>query len=232
MRLRASLLCPTAVLIVAASALVALAADAPLRVTLVDEPTARTIKISAMREIEIVPDEVVLSLSVITEDGKSPLPAKAENDKRTRAVLKTVKSHRVEDKYIKIDCLEIRPVYERRDEVLIKYTVSRGIDVTLQDFDLLEPILSDALGAGRTGLAVFYSARPSIGNISLRRADSPWLTPEKRPATWPNSTAWRSAKPLRLKKKSKGTFTRVVLEARWEEWRGIPKQTLAEQESF
>jgi len=56
-----------------------------------------------------VPDEVVLSLSVITEDEKSPMPAKSENDKRTRAILKTIKSHRIEDKHVKIDCLEVHP---------------------------------------------------------------------------------------------------------------------------
>jgi hypothetical protein len=110
------------------------------------EPPVRTIRVSAMREIEVVPDEVVLSLSVITEDKKSPLPAKSENDKRTRAILKTVKSHSIEDKYIKIDCLEIQPVYMRGE--LQHYSVTRGIDVTLQNFDLLEPILSDALGVG------------------------------------------------------------------------------------
>ena len=64
-----------------------------------------------MREIEVVPNKVVLSLSVTTKDGKSPLPAKSENDKRTRAILKAIKSHRIEDKYIKIDCLVIHAVF-------------------------------------------------------------------------------------------------------------------------
>jgi uncharacterized protein len=171
MRFRVLLLCSIVALIVAASALVALAAEPPVRVALVDAPTTRTIKVSAMREIEVVPDEVVLSLSVITEDEKSPLPAKAENDKRTRAILKTIKSHGVEDKYVKIDCLEIHPVYQHRDQTLIQYTVTRGIDVTLQNFDLLEPILSDALGVGanRVGGILFRTTKHREHQFEARR---------------------------------------------------------------
>jgi uncharacterized protein len=169
MRLRALLLPSTAALMVVASALVALAAEPPLRVAVVDEPTARTIKVSAMREIEVVPDEVVLSLSVITDDEKSPLPAKSENDKRTRAILKTLKSHRIEDKCVKIDCLEVRPEYLHGD--LLKYAVTRGIDVTLQDFELLEPILSDALrvGANRVSGILFRTTKHREHQFEARR---------------------------------------------------------------
>ena len=85
-----------------------------------------------MREIEVVPDEVVLSLSVITEDEKNPLLAKSENDKRTQDILKAAKSHHVDDKYIKTDCLQIQPEYVPNSRQLIGYSVTRGINITLQ----------------------------------------------------------------------------------------------------
>jgi uncharacterized protein len=138
MRLHALLSCSFLALIVAVGATVAIGAEPPLR----------TIKVSAMREMEVVPDEVVLSLSISAEDEKSPITAKSENDKRTRAILDAVKSHGIEDKFVKIDCLEIRPQYDSHSRELLYYSVTRGMDITLQNFDLLEPILSDALQAG------------------------------------------------------------------------------------
>jgi uncharacterized protein YggE len=161
MRLRTLLLCSNIALVMATAATVALAA----------EPPVRTIKVSAMRSIEVVPDEVVLSLSVVAEDDNSPITAKTENDKRTRAILAALKKHRVEDKYIKIDCLEIQPIYHSNSRELIRYTVTRGIDVTLQDFSILEPILSDALraGANRVSGILFRTTKHRDHQFEVRR---------------------------------------------------------------
>lgn len=133
------------------------------------EPPMRTIKVSAMREIQVVPDEVVLSFSVVTKDEKSPLPAKSENDNRTRAILRMTNRHRIEDKYVKIDCLEIQPVYMRGE--FQHYSVTRGIDITLQDFNLLEPILADALalGADRVSGILFRTTKHREHQFETRR---------------------------------------------------------------
>jgi uncharacterized protein YggE len=158
MRMRALPICLIVVLSIAAVALAA-------------EPPARTIKVSAMRAIEVVPDEVVLSPSVVAEDDKSPIAAKAENDRRTRAILAALKKHHIDDKYIKIDCLEMRPSHHPGTRELLDYSVTRGIDVTLQDFNLLEPVLSDSLQAGanrvsgilfRSWGGVFFLSRRNI----------------------------------------------------------------------
>jgi uncharacterized protein YggE len=116
------------------------------------EPMERTVTVSGMSQIQVVPDEVVLSLSVKTEDEKDLLKAKADNDQRTNKILKLVKESGVEDKQIKIDCLEIHQQYDR-DHELLKHCVNRGIDVTLNDFSLVEKVLSDALQAGATGVS-------------------------------------------------------------------------------
>ena len=158
MRMRALPICLSVVLTMAAAALAA-------------EPPARTIKVSAMRSIEVVPDEVVLSLSVVAEDEESPIVAKALNDKRTRAILAALKKHRIDDKYIKIDCLEMRPSHHPNTGELVDYRVTRGIEITLQDFNRLEPVLSDSLqaGANRVSGILFRTTKHREHQIEARR---------------------------------------------------------------
>lgn len=124
-----------------------------------------------MREIDVAPDEVVLSLYVVTEDEKSPLPAKAENDNRTRDILKAIKNRHIEDKDVKIDCLEIEQILRRGEWEILKYRVTRGIDVTLQDFSLLEPVLSDALqrGANKVRGILFRTTKHREHQFEARR---------------------------------------------------------------
>jgi uncharacterized protein len=117
------------------------------------EPPQRTVKVAAMRDIDVTPDEVVLSLVVNTEDETDLIAAKSENDRRTAAVLKAIKSRHIEDKNLKIDCLEIRPTYDSNNRYqLVEFVVHRKIEVTLQDFSIMEPILTDAIQAGVNGV--------------------------------------------------------------------------------
>ena len=135
------------------------------------EPLPRTVKVSAMRSIEVVPDEVVLSLAVTAEDEKSPITAKAENDKHIRAILAALKKYRVEDKCIKMDCLQIQPMHSSNTRGLLGYKVTRAIEITLQDFGLLEPILSDALraGANRVDGILFRTTKHREQQAEVRR---------------------------------------------------------------
>jgi uncharacterized protein YggE len=127
-------------------------------------PFERTVKVSAMSEIDVVPDEAVLSLSVTTSDEKDLLRAKAENDKRTRAVLQSIRAQGIADKWVKLSSLQIRPEHERSMRQMVKselglsnrevlqYSVDRGIDVTLDNFGILEAVLSGSLKAGATSI--------------------------------------------------------------------------------
>jgi uncharacterized protein YggE len=115
------------------------------------EPPARTITVSAMAEFEVPPTEVVLSLAVVTEN-EDLLIAKQFNDAFTRDVLKLGAKHSVPAEHFELDTLSIQPKYEGKSYFgrgeLVGYVVTRGIDVTLRDFDQLEPVLSGALAAG------------------------------------------------------------------------------------
>jgi len=115
------------------------------------EPPTRTITVSALAEFEVPPTEVVLSLAVVTEN-EDLLIAKHINDGYTRDMLKLGAKYNVPPERFELDTLSIQPKYEGKTYFgrgeLVGYVVTRGIDVTLRDFDQLEPVLSDALSAG------------------------------------------------------------------------------------
>jgi uncharacterized protein len=128
-----------------------------------DDKPARTVKVSAMSDIRVVPDEVVITLAVVTEN-KQLLSAKAENDEKTCKVLDLAGKYHMEKGSFQIDEMYINPRYSRRqvqqslpfaaskasgeDEEFAGYTVKRQITVTLRDFAIMEPIISDALSVG------------------------------------------------------------------------------------
>lgn len=110
----------------------------------------RSITVSARADIKVVPDRVLLTLSVRSEHDKDLLAAKADNDNRTRAVLALAEKYGIPEKHFLIDSIDMGPQYERM--VLVGYRVDRDIEITLDDFNFLEPVLSDALAAGATGV--------------------------------------------------------------------------------
>ena len=115
------------------------------------EPPVRTIKVAGGSGINVVPDEVILSLKVVTEN-KDLLAAKSDNDARTRSVLALAEKYRVQPKHVQIEQMRLDPKYDRAEsrgeQKLIGYSFARGIDITLHDFEILDPLLSDVLKAG------------------------------------------------------------------------------------
>ncbi len=117
------------------------------------EPPVRTIEVSAASEIYVPPDEVLLTLTARSRD-KQLLVAKAENDRLTRSVLSLGDKYKIPKERFQIDYFNIGPIYERArqgaERKLVGYGVTRSIQITLRDFAVLEPLVSDALEAGIT----------------------------------------------------------------------------------
>lgn len=132
-------------------------------VTAADLPT-RTVKVSARAAVEVVPNQVLLVLQLRTED-KSLLVAKAENERRVKAVLTVAKKHQLSDTQIEVSPPLLGPCASKtmlfgsvKSSVASGsgwtdrsgYVVLRGVRITLKDFALLEPVLAHALQAGAT----------------------------------------------------------------------------------
>lgn len=109
-----------------------------------------SIKVSAMSEIKVQPDEVVLQLAVHTRD-KQLLTAKRENDKIAAAVLSLATTHSIPATNVMVTDLEASPdygEYGRSQPNPSAYNFIRSIEVRLTDFKKIEPFLADAFDAG------------------------------------------------------------------------------------
>jgi uncharacterized protein YggE len=136
--------------------------------------TVRKVTVSAKAEIDVVPNEVLLTFWVDTRD-KDLLKAKAQNDAITRAVLALAAKHAVPQDQFTLTSLAMGPAYEKQgaDEkrVFVGYDINRSIKVAIRDFSKLEPVLADALAAGvsRVDDLLFRTRRPREAEAEVRR---------------------------------------------------------------
>jgi uncharacterized protein YggE len=118
--------------------------------TLAAQQTAdRLITVGGEAEVRVVPDEVVLTLGVQTNDVDLGV-AKSENDRRVEAVLAAAEDHGVAREHLRTDYLQIEPRYRDRYQGLdfLGYWVQKTIVVRLSDISEFEALLSAVLEAG------------------------------------------------------------------------------------
>lgn len=113
--------------------------------------TERYITVSGDAEVRVVPDEVILTLGVETEDPDLHV-AKAENDQRVARLLTLAKDHGIEAVHIQTDHISIEPRYEDSYEKqgFVGYFVRKTVVITLREIDDFEALLTDVLEGGAT----------------------------------------------------------------------------------
>ena len=110
---------------------------------------ARTISVSGSAEVRVTPSRVNLMFGVETLD-KVLAAAKAENDKRVQAVVRSMQALGVAPKDIQTDYIHVEPTYDHPSAgptVLRHYTVRKTIAVDLTDMTNFERAVSGALQA-------------------------------------------------------------------------------------
>jgi len=124
------------------------------------EPEKRTVNVSAMAEVKVVPDQVVFTLGINTQDQESLAGAKAANDQKTRAVLAVLDKHGVPKESIQVSSIKMGPVYKKRftqdagrqrvieERQVDYYYVDREIEVVLTQFEAVERTIDGAVAAG------------------------------------------------------------------------------------
>lgn len=109
----------------------------------------RLITVTGEAEVNVVPDEVILTLGVETSDARLRL-ARSRNDEIVAEVLAAAATHGVESRHIQTDHMSIEPryrdSYERRD--FIGFFVHKTIVITLKDISAFEELLTSVLEAG------------------------------------------------------------------------------------
>ena len=111
---------------------------------------ARTISVSGSAEVRVTPSIVNLVVGVETRN-RSLAAAKAENDRRVQAIVRSMQALGIEPKDIQTDYVNVNPDYTTRDDTIIVlryYMVRKTIAVALKDVTKFERALSDALQSG------------------------------------------------------------------------------------
>ena len=113
--------------------------------------TERYITVSGDAEVRVVPDEVILTLGIETEDPDLHV-AKAENDRRVARLLALAKDHGIEAVHVQTDHISIEPRYEDAYEKrgFVGYFVRKTVVITLREIDGFEALLTDVLESGAT----------------------------------------------------------------------------------
>ncbi len=109
----------------------------------------RRITVTGEADVRVVPDEVVLTLGVETDDLDLSA-AKAENDARMSRVIAVAEVAGLPDNLIRTDYLGIEPRYrfDGSDRIFLGYWVQKSVSLTLRDIDAFEDLLSAVLEAG------------------------------------------------------------------------------------
>lgn len=107
------------------------------------------ITVTGDAEVRVMPDEVVLTLGVETDD-LDLTAAKAENDARMARVIKAAEGLGVPKNLIQTDFVGIEPryAYDRAQREFLGYWVRKNTAITLRDIDTFETLLSRVLEAG------------------------------------------------------------------------------------
>lgn len=110
----------------------------------------RSIKVTAMSEVKVAPDEVILQLDVNTRDVEL-MSAKEANDKIAAAIFALSPKYSIPENDVKLIGLDVSPDYgkfSRKLNAAAAYDYTRSIEVRLTDFGKIEPFLADAFAAG------------------------------------------------------------------------------------
>ena len=140
-----------------------------------DEPPMPTVTVTGTATVNVVPDEAVLTVSLESRD-KNLDSAVTDNGTKMKAVIEFLKQSGVEDKFIRTQVINIRPIYPDRSkgwkpaqqavqQVLpmpntkpndeefsqikpIGYSVSRQLAITIRKLDSFESVYRGLISRG------------------------------------------------------------------------------------
>lgn len=114
------------------------------------EAPPRQITVTGEAVVQVVPDEVVLTLGV-ESNQKTLAAARRQNEEAVRSLLAVTDAAGISRKQVQTDHVSIEPRYDssRYDQrIVVGYTVRRNVVVTLRDVAGFDALLANALEAG------------------------------------------------------------------------------------
>ncbi len=112
----------------------------------------RTISVSGNAEIKVIPDQMIIYLNVETWD-KLLSVSKKQNDTIVRKVLALAEKYKIEPKYFQTSQFTVYPTYNDKYSnsgvvTIAGYRITKSIIITLNNLELYENLISDAIEAG------------------------------------------------------------------------------------
>lgn len=113
-----------------------------------DSRRPRSISVSGTAEVQVPPDEVLLTLAIDSTD-KDLSVAKTQNDGRVRKLIALAKHAGVEEKHVQTSALTMEPEYsEEKIPKFLDFKVSQTLVVELLDLSKYDTLMTDVLRAG------------------------------------------------------------------------------------
>jgi uncharacterized protein YggE len=113
-----------------------------------DSRHQRSISVSGTAEVQVLPDEAVLTLAIDSTD-KDLSVAKTQNDSRVRKLITLAKDAGVEAKHIQTSALTMAPEYsEEKIPKFLGFKVSQTLVVELMDLSKYDALMTNVLRAG------------------------------------------------------------------------------------
>ena len=124
------------------------------------EEVVRTISVSGSAEQTVVPDQITISVRVVTRDSNFDR-AKEENGKIADSLIKIAIKYGANEKNIKSENFNVRPEYRRCNvssiatkecdpNEIMSYHIERLYSIVLTDFSLYDDFIISAMDAGIT----------------------------------------------------------------------------------
>lgn len=109
----------------------------------------RSITVTGSSEVRVIPDEVILTLGIETNDIEMSI-AKNENDRIASEVIIIAKNFGIEERFIQTDYINIEPIYDDYYDYkeFHGYFIRNTIVITIKDIDKMEDIMAAVLESG------------------------------------------------------------------------------------
>lgn len=144
------------------------------------DSTTRTVQVTGMGKVQVVPDTGVIQLGVQTE-GKTAQAALSQNSTEMQAIMDALEKAKVPSDNIQTQTVSLSPRYETNNDTnsrtLVGFTASNIVEVRTTDLSSLGTLLDQAVTAGAN----------TIENISFEVTNSEKLNDQARQAAVENA---------------------------------------------
>ncbi|HVO41252.1 MAG TPA: SIMPL domain-containing protein [Aggregatilineales bacterium] len=119
------------------------------RVSAQDTPRLRTISVSGEAQVNVPPDEAILTLGIETRDQSFDV-AKRQNDENLAKILALIKTYNIPTDQVHTDFIGIVPPYYSQSDSSNRpfYAVHKTLVVTLKDISKFDDVLTSAIALG------------------------------------------------------------------------------------